>query len=396
VRLLAVCQAAWMTALSILITAGALIGQALATNKGLAPLPLAIQHLVATLTTIPAAFLLAKLGQRVAFALGAAVGALGAVAGMAAIWFADFRIFCAATALLGVTNGFAGFFRLAAADAAGESGRARAISIVMAGGVVAAVFGPELAAWSRGALVQPFLGSLALVATLQLSIALFSAFMSRRALPNEERAGGRPLRRIMAQPSFVVALVNGALGYGGMILLMTATPLAMAACSHSFYDTAHVIQWHVLGMFAPAFVTGHLISRFGVTPVIMAGAITSMVGISLNLRGTDTTHFAYALLLIGIGWNLTFVSSTTLLSQTYTPAERARTQAAHDFVVFGCVALASLLSGQIQHVLGWRAVNLTGLLLGAAMLFVTLCYASRLRYSRERSGPDPAWDEPAN
>jgi MFS family permease len=342
VALLVFCQALAMTSITILFTVAALIGDRLAVDKSLATLPLALLQIAVMITTIPASLLMKQRGRRFGFVLGTVIGLVGAGLGVASTVMGNFWLFCLATTLFGIFNGFVGFYRFAAADAASESFRAQAISFVVAGGVVAAVVGPGLASWTKDWLTATFAGSL--VPPLSAS---------------EQRESGRSLGQIMQQPVFIVATLGSMVGYGVMVLLMTATPLAMVAIDHPFEAAASVIQWHILGMFAPSFFTGFLIARFGVLSIILSGIVLNFLCVGVNGFGVEVGHFRVALTLLGIGWNFMFVGSTTLLTATYTPAEKAKTQAMHDFLMFACVAVATFLSGRILNDVGWTAVNQT-------------------------------------
>lgn len=227
----------------------------------------------------------------------------------------------------------------------------------MAGGVVAAFIGPNLAHWTSTWLIAPFAGSyLALAGILVLSF-FTQLFLDIPRPPRAAHGGGRELGAIARQPVFIVAAIGGMLGYGIMALVMTATPLAMHATHHAFGDTAFVIEWHVLGMFAPSFFSGHLIRRFGVLQIMLVGSVLSAVCVGINLTGSSLAHFWLALFMVGVGWNFLFIGATTLLTEAYAAEEKAKTQALNDFLVFGTVAVAVLSAGSLQHHLGWRAVN---------------------------------------
>ena len=359
VFLLAFAQAMMMTGNSLIVATSSLVGFLLAEDKSLATIPLALQFFATMLTSIPASFVMQRLGRRNGFLLGLLLGMLGAVGAVMAILHHDFWLFCLSTMLVGMFNGFAIYYRFAAADASTEDYRARAISYVLAGGVLAAFLGPNLANWTNGLLGTPeFAGSYAtLLGVYALSvIALFFLDIPR---PGRQvvRAHGRPLLTIAGQPAFIVAVLAGMLGYGIMVLVMTATPLAMKGHAHDFSDTAFVIQWHVFGMFAPAFFTGTLIQRFGVLNVLLWGALLNLACVGINFLGTDVWHFWLALFLLGVGWNFLYIGATTLLTETYTEAEKAKSQALNDFIVFTTVTLASLSAGWLQHHHGWQAVN---------------------------------------
>lgn len=378
VLVLAACQAMMMTGGSLLVATSALVGFRLSPDKGLATLPLALQMLASMLTSIPASLLMQRIGRRGGLLIGSAIGLAGAALAARAIVTGSFPLFAIAATLSGAFNGFGNYYRFAAADVATADFRSRAISWVLAGGVVAALVGPNLARWTSGWLAAPFAGSyLALTGVMLLSfVTLLFLDIPRSAA--EAHGGGWPLQVIARQPVFLVAVIGGAFGYGVMALVMSATPLAMQAHEYPFSDTAFVIQWHVLGMFAPSFFTGHLIRRVGVLQVMLTGALLNAACVLVNLSGTSVMHYAIALTLVGIGWNFLFIGATTLLTEAYQPAEKARTQALNEFLVLSTVALAVLFSGRLQHQLGWRAVNLGVLPLIAATV-IAIAWLARVR-----------------
>lgn len=358
VLLLALCQAFFMTSLSAIFTAAALVGHDLAPNKALATLPLAMQFVTMMMATIPASLLMRRIGRRDGFSVGLTIGLIGAGLAVLAIHNADFILFCVACALIGALSGHAQYYRFAAADAAEERFKSRAISLVMAGGVVASV-GPLLADASKNLLAQDlFAGVYVAVAALFLASLVALRFVTIPRPSEEERHGAtRPLLHIMRQPVFIVAVMGGVIGYMMMSLLMTATPLAMHVEGHSFTDTAHVIQWHVFAMFAPAFIAGHLIRRFGTVNVMTAGALLIAVCVGVNLLGPALANFWIANMALGVGWCFLFVGATTLVTEAHSPAEKAKTQAANDFIVFGSVACAAMLSGVLHELIGWKIMN---------------------------------------
>ena len=363
VYLLAICQALLATGNAVVISTSALVGQTLAPD-GLATLPLFLQFVAIMSATLPASLLMRRIGRGAGFSLGAAFAVSAGLIGSGAILTGSFVLFCLASLAYGVFMAFGLYYRFAAADAASVSFRPRAISYVLAGGVVAAIAGPELAK-ATDDLFGPalFAGSYLAIAGLG-GLTLLALVFLRIPLPSrEERSGeGRPLLEIMRQPAFIVALTAAALAQGAMVLVMTATPLAMAFCGHDFDQTAFVIQWHVLGMFAPSFFTGHLISRFGVLNVMAVGALLILACLGVALSGIEVTQFWAALLLLGVGWNFMFVGATTLLTATYEPPEKAKIQAINDLIIFAIAAFASLSSGVLHHLIGWQAVNLSVIL----------------------------------
>jgi MFS family permease len=359
VFLLSLCQALMNSGNALLAATSALVGQHLASDKSLATLPLALQFLATMLTSIPASMLMKHIGRRAGFIVGTLLGLAGAGLAAWAIVHQDFIYFCVGAALFGGFNGFGTYYRFAAADAATDDYRSRAISYVMAGGVIAAFVGPNLANWTSGWLSDAeFAGSyLALVGIYAASLLLLLFLDIPRPSEHESHDRGRPLREIALQDVFIVAALGGMLSYGVMVLVMTATPLAMHEHAYLFHDTAFVIQWHIFGMFAPSFFTGHLIRRFGVLNIMLVGAVFNIACVGVNLSGTGIGHFWAALLLLGVGWNFLFVGATTLLTESYRVEEKAKAQALNDFLMFTCVTGASLSAGALQYYVGWRAVN---------------------------------------
>lgn len=377
--LLAVAQALMMSCNSLLIAASGLVGLALADDPSLATLPLALQFFSTMLATIPAAFLMQRIGRRNGYLLAALLGMSGAAFAAWSIqqgWFAGL---CLGTVLIGLFNGFAVYYRFAAADQAPLEYKSRAISYVLAGGVAAAFIGPNLANYSQGWIAgTPFLGSyLALVGIYILSFAVV-LFLRLQPAAADLHGGGRPLRVIAAQPRFITAVICGMFGYGIMTLVMTATPLAMKGHAHAFGSTAFVIQWHVFAMFVPSFFTGQLIQRFGAGRVMLVGALLDLACVATNLLGHSVTHYWLALFLLGLGWNFLFIGATALLTETYRPEERAKVQASNDFLVHTTVTLASLSAGWLQHHFGWEKVNL-GVLPALALILVALWLPNRPR-----------------
>ena len=293
----------------------------------------------------------------------------------------DFWLFCVGTALVGVFNGFGIYYRFAAVDAAPDFYKGRAISYVMAGGVVAAFAGPNLANLAKDAIpAATFAGSYAALVLLYgiAMLALLGVKIPRQPAVKRHESG-RPLLQILRQPVFMVALLGATLGYGVMSLVMTATPLAMQGCGLPFSDSAFVIQWHVFAMFAPSFVTGTLIRRFGVLTVMLWGASCYVGTVFINLNGITIDHFWIALFLLGIGWNFLFIGGTTLLTEAYLPEEKAKAQALNDFLVFTTVSLSSLSAGALQYHYGWEAVNLGVIPLIAVIVIAVVALMLRRR-----------------
>lgn len=378
VALLSLCWGLATTGSVIVVSVSALVGYALAPDKALATLPAALMWLSTAAVTLPASFLMRRIGRRGGFMIGALIGALGAAIAAFAVYASDFALLCLGVALIGAYNGFNYYFRFAATEATPVAFHSRAISLVLAGGVVSAFMGPALARWGAG-LVPPYLyiGPFVVIVGLAAAIFIAVSFLRIPAPAVPALRGGRPLAGIVCEPAFIVAASGAVVAYGIMILLMTISPLAMVACDLAFEDATFVIQWHVLGMFAPSFVSGHLIRRFGVLNVMIAGGLLLLACIAVAVSGVALGNFWVALTLLGVGWNFLFVGATTLLTQTHTPAERAKTQGLNEFMVYGVAGVCSFLSGSLHYHLGWTMLNLTAIAPVLAVLGATLWLARR-------------------
>jgi predicted MFS family arabinose efflux permease len=352
------CMAAINATMSGQVAMAALIGHSLAGDKALATLPMAIQMTAVMGGSIPAGIVFARLGRRAGFVLGAALSILGSLVFAAGVWHGSFLLYCLGAVPAGMGFGMSQHYRFAAAEVAAPAYRPRAIALVMAGGVVAAVLGPELVKHSRD-LVPPFLflGTYLAFALLPV-VALLLLSLVRLPPPPPRPKVAVPLREIMARPAFVTAVVTGLVAYGTMNLVMTSTPVEMMLCGFGVAASATVIQFHSVSMFAPGFVTGRLIERFGTGRVIAAGAALTAGCVAVSLAGREFWHFALALSLLGVGWNFMFVGATALLSAAHRPEERVRAQAANDFIVFGATACTAFLSGALHATAGWEALNL--------------------------------------
>lgn len=368
---------------SLLITVSALIGLELATNKALATLPLAIQFMAIMCTSIPASLAMGVWGRKAGFLFAGVVGVAGACLALIAIYQHSFVLFCAATFCFGTFNAFGNYYRFTAPEIVSESKKSVAISWVMAGGVVAAFIGPNLANWSQNLLsVSIYAGAFVIAIAVYLASMLTVTFMDLPppATNRAQNDKGRSLSTIARQPVFIVAVLCATIGYGVMNLLMTATPLAMHHNHMDLGATAFVIQWHVVAMFAPSFITGHLIKYFGIRNILLSGAVICVLCVVTNLSGQSVWHFWFALILLGVGWNFLFVGGTTLLTDAYRTEEKSRTQAMNDFIVFSTVSLTALSSGTIQHHFGWITVNLSVL---PFLALIVLCIIFLLRATRQ-------------
>lgn len=359
VYLLSLCQALLTTGNILLIAVMALIGQQLAPSSELITLPLALQFTGLMCATIPASLIMSVTGRKLGFFLGNGIGISGAIVCVVALLQHQFALFCVGTFLLGVGMGFGNLYRFAVVETCEPGFQAKAISIVMAGGVLAAVLGPNLAIQTQKLeLGAPFVGAfygLTLLYSLALVLLFFVDFKTNSEEQHTEAS--RPLLEIILQPNYITALLAGMVSYAIMNLIMSATPLAMSHHGHHFSDAAIVIQWHVLGMFAPGFFTGNLIQRWGTKSMMLGGAVLMLLCIAINLLGQSLWHYRIALVLLGIGWAFMFISATTALTTTYNPAEKAKAQAANEFGVFACVVVSSICSGWLVSVWGWEFVN---------------------------------------
>ena len=353
-------QAILMTGTSVLIATSALVGRALADDPAMATIPLGLQFLAMTLATVPASFFMGRFGRRAGFLVGISLGLVGTLLAAYSISTDSFPLFCVAALLVGAFNGTGQFYRFAAADVAPEGRRARAISLVLAGGIVAGFMGPNLAAWTRTLIGPDFTASYFTLAGFYL-VGLMAIAMLRIPIPPRrvQKAAGRPLAQIARQPAFLVAVLAATVGYGTMNLLMVATPLSMDAHHHAFEDAAFVIQWHVLAMFVPSFFTGELVRRFGLLRVLCAGVFLMFAAVAANWSGVSVWHYWAGLVLLGVGWNFLFIGGTTMLTETYTEAEKAKCQALNDFTVFGTVTVTALSSGALLTSIGWQVLNLS-------------------------------------
>jgi len=378
--LLACCQALLLTNAAGLISMNALVGYSLVDVKTIATLGATTYVLGSALATMPMSLWMGRVGRRRGFMAGALINVGGCAIAVAALSLKSFALYCVATAVIGIYNAIGLQYRFAAAEVAAPADRARAISLVLAGGIVGGFLGPAITRWGRDLFAAPFLGSFLMLAGVAL-VAL--AVQSQVHVPKPHAAGhadgGRPLRRIVRQPVFVVAALSAVVGYGLMNLLMTATPLAMDFCGLPYAQAAFVISWHVVGMYAPGFVTGSLIDRFGVLNVILAGAAVMAAGALVALTGNALPHFLAALVLIGVGWNFMYTGGTALLTESYTPAEKARTQGANDFIMFSTMAVSSFSSGAMVSTTGWEAMNWTALPVLASVSGAVVWYARRRR-----------------
>ena len=354
-----------------------LVGLNLAPFGWMATLPLMAYVVGGAMSTPLVTRTQIRFGRKVSFQMGLGIAVLSALLCCYAAYSKNFWLLVAATVVAGYYNANAQLYRFAAAELAAPAFKEKAISLVMAGGLLGAVLGPNLASKTRSLTDVPFAGAyfaLAVVALLAMTLLAYVTFAPAPAktAANSGVGSGRPLGEIMRQPVFIVAASAGALGYGVMNLLMAATPIAMQICSLPFSDVAWVLEWHVIGMFAPGFFTGHLIKRYGTLPIMAIGLALNIICVVIALSGVEFRQFLVALFLLGLGWNFLFTGATTLALTAYRPEEKDKAQGALNFCVFAVLAVSSLTSGVLVTTQGWTLLNmgsllplsLTGLLLG--------------------------------
>ena len=357
--LLAICQGLFLTNNVTFIAINGLVGLSLAPLGWMATLPVMGYVVGSALSTGVVAKTQRQLGRKRSFQLGLCIALLSALLCTYAAATRNFWLLCFATVVAGYYNANAGLYRFAAAELAAPEARDKAVSLVMAGGLLGAVLGPNMAARTRDLFDVPFAGAYVSLAAVALLAMLLLSFIEFAPAPaSAPGAGnGRSLARIMAQPVFIVAAAAGSLSYGVMNLLMAATPIAMQQCRLPFSDAALVLEWHVIGMFAPGFFTGSLIKRFGALPIMGIGVALNLACVVVALSGVELQQFLVALFLLGVGWNFLFTGSTTLSLSAYKPEERDRAQGALNFFVFATLALSSFASGVLVTTQGWTLLN---------------------------------------
>ncbi len=360
---LAIAQALLTTGNILLVAVSALIGKQLASHPALITLPVALQFLGLIMATLPAAHLMHKMGRKFGFILGNCIGLIGTWVALQGLEANSLMHFASGTFLIGMAIGTGQQYRFAALDVCSVEQRPRAISMVMAGGVLAAILGPNLAIWSRqwydgNAFVGAFYG---LFVIYVLALLLISSLPLAVPLKTTTKQITRTYRELFQQPLLIAAMASGAIGYAVMVLLMTATPIAMQHDDFPFSNIAWVIQWHVLGMYVPSFFTGRLIRRYSSRRVILWGCGVLALCVLVNVLGNSYWHYFLGLLLLGVGWNFTFIGATHLLTFTYEPAEQGKVQGINEFMVFTAAALGSLLAGVGVDKLGWAWLNIASL-----------------------------------
>jgi MFS family permease len=359
VFVLATAQALAGATSTIFVATGGIAGAMLAPDKGLATLPLSLMVIGIWIGTLPVGALAKKYGRRFALEAGSAIGILAGLISSWAVLRGSFPLFLLGCFCAGIYGASYQSYRFAAADTASDAFRPKAVSWVLAGGVLAAVIGPQLIIFTKD-LWQPYLFAATYLGQACLALAGGAVLIFvkiPRPVQAKDAAGGRPLSQIIRSPRFISAAICGAASYGLMNLVMTSAPLAMLACDHSVTDATLGLQWHVLAMFVPSFFTGNLIARFGIERIVVAGLALIFASAVVAILGITLWHFWTVLVLLGVGWNFAFIGATAMVTQCYAPAERNKVQAFNDFLVFGSMAVSSFSSGQLLANFGWNAVN---------------------------------------
>lgn len=362
VLLLALCQALLLTNTVILMAVNALVGYMLAENKMWATLPAMTYVIGSAITAMPASAWMKRVGRRAGFMHGSLLAILGAFICAAAVLLKSFWGVCLGTFLIGCYNATGALYRFAAADMVSGENKPRAISLVLAGGIIGGLLGPESSKLTKDWLAVTYAGTyLSLVGFAIFALALQSRLQLPALADSRSNKPVRPLAEIASQPKFIVAVMAAALGYGVMNLLMVATPLAMSFCGHPFKEGVFVLEWHVVGMFLPSFFTGDLIKKFGALKIIIVGVLLNFGAVAINLSGVTVAHFWFGLVVLGVGWNFMFIGGTALLTETYEPHEKTRVQGFNDMIVFATMAVSSSSAGLLVNARGWDMVNYTAI-----------------------------------
>ena len=362
--LMAAAQGLFLTNNVLFVAVNGLVGLSLAPYGWMATLPILGYVVGGALSTGPVASTQARWGRKVSFQIGLVVAFFSALLATYAVLGKNFWLLVAATVVAGYYNANGQLYRFAATELAKPEYRERAVSMVLAGGIVGGVIGPNLAKWTQHLGDAPFAGAYAALAVIALIAMGVISMVSFPPVPPRKPGadGGRPLAVIMRQPVFIVSTAAAALGYGVMNILMAASPIAMQVCGHPFKDAALVLEWHVIGMFAPGFFTGHLIKRFGTIPILTAGVLLNLLCIAIALSGVEVMHFLISMFLVGVGWNFLFTAGTALSLKAYQPEEKDKVQGAINFCVFAVMIITSFLSGALVTTQGWTLLNYISLI----------------------------------
>ena len=391
ILILAICNALIMSSTSLTMTSSALVGYSLASESIYSTLPLGITYMSVMAGLIPISLFMQKYGRKAGFYAGALSGLTGGILSAVGIYSGSFFLFAAAGVFQGFAMASAQFLRFAAAEVVDHEYRSRAISWVLAGGLAAAFLGPSIARFTNQlSSLPPFtvaFASIIVMCILVFAILPFASLSKPDAAPQVENK--RPLLQIIILPGFIVAALSAMIAYGTMNILMVSTPLAMQASDLDFDQIAVVIQWHIVGMFAPSFFTGHLIHRFGVLKIMLIGILALFCSIASGAIGDTYGHYLIGLIALGLGWNFLFVGGTTLLTEVHRPAEKGVVQGVNDFLVFSVVAATAAISGYLHFHLGWIVLNLItipGLVIAASSVFVL--WFLHIRSSKTARQPD--------
>ncbi|MGR3636481.1 MAG: MFS transporter [Shimia sp.] len=384
VVILVLAQAFLGAQMPLIFTIGGLAGQSLASNICFATLPISLIVLGSMLSATPLSAIMQRYGRRTGFLVGTTGGALGGAIGAYGLYLNSFPVFLFGSFLTGVYMSAQGFYRFAASDTASDDFRPKAISYVMAGGLLSAIIGPQLVKVTSDSMVVPFLGAyLTVIAINVIGSALFFFIdIPKPEAPAEDAPKGRSRWELITTPRIAVAVICAMVAYALMNLVMTSTPLAVVGCGFEQNDAANVVMAHVLAMFAPSFFTGHLIARFGVEKIVGAGILILGAAGVVALQGVELENFFVALILLGLGWNFGFIGATTMLAGAHSVEERGRMQGMNDLIVFGGVTVASLASGGLMNcsggnaVTGWTSVNIAMapflMLAGGALIWLVM------------------------
>ncbi len=376
--LMAAAQGLFLTNNVLFVAVNGLVGLSLASHTWMATLPILGYVVGGALSTGPVAASQARWGRKVSFQIGLAVAFCSALLATYAVLDKNFWLLVTATVIAGYYSANGQLYRFAAAELAKPEYRERAVSLVLAGGLAGGVIGPNLAKWTQHLGNAPFAGAYAALAVIALIAMGVVSMVTFPPVPPKKpgASGGRPLSIIMRQPVFIVSTAAAALGYGVMNILMAASPIAMQICGHPFSDAALVLEWHVIGMFAPGFFTGHLISRFGAVAILTVGVLLNLLCIAVALAGVDVMHFLISMFLVGVSWNFLFTAGTALSLKAYEPEEKDKVQGAINFCIFGVMMITSFSSGALVTTQGWALLNYISLipvaLMGSAVLWYVL------------------------
>jgi len=379
---------------AVIFATGSIVGATLAPDVSFATVPISMYVVGLAAGTLPTGAISRRYGRRVAFIIGTGCGVATGLLAAFAILHGSFALFCCTTFLGGLYGAVSQSYRFAAADGASAEYRPKAVSWVMAGGVFAGVLGPQLVQWTMD-IWSPYLFAFSFVMQAMVAVvamAVLAGIDAPRPAPSDLH-GGRPLLRIVRQPRFIAAALCGAIAYPMMNLVMTSAPLAMKMCGLSVSDSNFGIQWHIVAMYGPSFFTGSLIGRFGAPRMVALGLLLEASAATIGLTGITAIHFWATLVVLGVGWNFSFVGASALVLETHRPQERNKVQAFNDFLVFGMMAAGSFSSGQLLANYGWSAVNLVvypPVLLGLTVLTLTSFARRRARLQPIAEFPDPS------